>query len=68
LGRAILVGRKTSSPSQVSIDGQPATPADESTWVRIVLPVTTRERAPERYIPKASEINVPVDSNAGGKP
>ncbi|MBS0262642.1 MAG: hypothetical protein JSS02_11880, partial [Planctomycetes bacterium] len=66
LGRAILIGRKATSPAQVTIDGQPATPTTESTWVRLVLPVVSRERAPEKYIPKEIDPRVQVDPKAGG--
>jgi hypothetical protein len=68
LGRAVLVGRVASSPAQVVVDGQPATPASQSTWVRIVLPVVSKERALEKHIPKASERNLDSNSSSDGKP
>jgi hypothetical protein len=67
LGRAVLIGRIAASPARVVVDGKPAMPASQATWVRVVLPVTAKERVLEKNIPKASERK--IDSNsAGGKP
>jgi hypothetical protein len=44
------------------------TPASQSTWVRFVLPVASKEYIPDKLIPKASERTSATDPSAGGKP
>jgi hypothetical protein len=68
LGRAVLIGRIAKSPARVVVDGAPVTPASQSTWVRFVLPVASKEYIPDKLIPKASERTSATDPSAGGKP
>ncbi|MBI3866184.1 MAG: hypothetical protein HY290_30255, partial [Planctomycetia bacterium] len=67
LGRAVLVGRRAAPAARVIVDGVPVTPTGHETWMRIVLPVVIRERAPEKMIPKASE-RTDLESPPGGTP
>ncbi len=55
LGRGVLIGRLPASPSKILIDGRPLTPAGQSTWVRLVLPVVQSERVVEKISPRLNE-------------
>ncbi len=68
LGRAVLIGRIAKSPARVVVDGAPVTPANQSTWVRLVLPVASKEHIPDKLIPKASEKTSITNPFPGGKP
>lgn len=55
LGRGILVGRVASPAGKVQIDGATPAAAQNDTFVRLVVPVTHRDRATPATIPKAGE-------------
>lgn len=66
LGRGILVGRIRSPQARVSIDQAAAAAPDASVaFVRLIVPVTNRERTPAATIPKAGEREQPASDNPG---
>jgi hypothetical protein len=67
LGRAVLIAKINRTPARVIVDGEARTPTEQSTWIRVVLPVTAKERVFDKTIPKAHERPMAPQPPAGGK-
>ncbi|HLJ10776.1 MAG TPA: hypothetical protein VKU82_06285 [Planctomycetaceae bacterium] len=65
LGRGILIGRLRTGGSQVLVDGSPARPSSQSTWIRLVFPVSQSDRAPDKIIPKPDDRVRPPSAGKG---
>ena len=68
LGRAVLIGKINTSPARVVVDGKPVDPSEQAVWVRIILPVVSKERILEKVIPKAHERKVDQIPRSGDTP
>lgn len=60
LGCGVLIGRVGPPANRVTVDGQPAEPAERHTYVRFVFPVTQREGDVERTLPSLDNRNPPA--------
>ncbi|RPI80676.1 MAG: hypothetical protein EHM42_11790 [Planctomycetaceae bacterium] len=59
LGRGVLIGRLETPAAQVLIDGQTPVALNQSTFVRLVVPVVQLDRAAPNVIPKLNEPSTP---------